>query len=469
MLATLASALLFAVSFDSRTLWPLAWIAPVPVLVLALRSRALVAAISAFAAYTLGGLGFARVYAGLIPVPAIAIATLAPAFVFAIGVLALRFAHARLRAGIAVYCLPALWVAYEHLACIGSPHGTLLSIAYSQIEFSPLIQVASLTGFTGISFVLMLVPTALALAIHQRNARQVRWRWIGGPIALVAIVLAWGMWRLHSAPGLPAVHVGMASNDSTLSQFGSTSRNDALSVVEQYAKDIAALASRGVDVVVLPEKLATVTTEYLTDAEGILAAAARTYHVTVVAGLDYRAQGVRRNMALVFSNTGEIVAEYDKIHMLPGFEDGYVSGHEPGRLGILGQPYGVAICKDMDFDSMARLHAAAGTRLMFVPAWDFVRDAHFHAQGARLRGVEGGFSVVRAARQGLLTATDDRGRVLAELSSTSATDALLDAYVPVGSGVTPFSRYGSWFAWVCVAGIAGLMAASGLTRRAGKK
>ena len=51
--------------------------------------------------------------------------------------------------------------------------------------------------------------------------------------------------------------------------------------------------------------------------------------------------------------------------------------------------------------------------LLLVPAWDFDVDGWLHGRMAILRGVESGFSIVRAPKQGILTVTDDRGRVLA--------------------------------------------------------
>ena len=58
---------------------------------------------------------------------------------------------------------------------------------------------------------------------------------------------------------------------------------------------------------------------------------------------------------------------------------------------------------------------------MLVPAYDFDRDASLHASMAVLRGVEGGFSVVRAARHGLLTVSDRYGRIVDHKASADAT------------------------------------------------
>jgi apolipoprotein N-acyltransferase len=67
---------------------------------------------------------------------------------------------------------------------------------------------------------------------------------------------------------------------------------------------------------------------------------------------------------------------------------------------------------------------------------------------AILRGVESGFSIARSVKQGILTITDDRGRVLAERNTASAPFVTLIATVPVHHDLTFYDRYGDWFAWV---------------------
>jgi apolipoprotein N-acyltransferase len=70
---------------------------------------------------------------------------------------------------------------------------------------------------------------------------------------------------------------------------------------------------------------------------------------------------------------------------------------------------------------------------------------------ALMRGVEDGFSMVRAAKNGYLTVSDDRGRVLAEVRSDAAPFATLVASVPAAHSATLYLLMGDWFAWLaCV-------------------
>jgi hypothetical protein len=87
----------------------------------------------------------------------------------------------------------------------------------------------------------------------------------------------------------------------------------------------------------------------------------------------------RRNLALVFSPEGNQLAEYDKKHFIPVFEDGYQIGAKPEFFPVSGVKCGVAICKDMDFPNWTAQYARAGAGILFVPAWDFVQD-EFHQE-----------------------------------------------------------------------------------------
>jgi apolipoprotein N-acyltransferase len=152
-------------------------------------------------------------------------------------------------------------------------------------------------------------------------------------------------------------------------------------------------------------------------------------------------------MAVAFVS-GEQALVYDKRHRL--FPD--EAKYRPGtRAGLIGNGMALAICKDLDFPRTIRSDAQAGIRLMMVPANDFYLDDWLHARPAVMRGVENGFAVVRTAIHGLATVSDDRGRVLALARAEKPGFVIAQADVPLGSGPTMYTRYGDWFAWLCVA------------------
>lgn len=110
----------------------------------------------------------------------------------------------------------------------------------------------------------------------------------------------------------------------------------------------------------------------------------------------------------------------------------------------------MAICKGLDFTNPARTYGRAGVGLMLTPAWDFRVDGFWHGHIAVMRAVEDGFSLLRASRNGLLTVVDDRGRVVAEIASSTAPFATLLATVPAEHGYTLFLSLGDWFGWCAI-------------------
>jgi apolipoprotein N-acyltransferase len=71
---------------------------------------------------------------------------------------------------------------------------------------------------------------------------------------------------------------------------------------------------------------------------------------------------------------------------------------------------------------------------------------------AILCGVKNEFSIARAPRHGVLTISDNRGRVVAEKSTAGAALTTILGPVPVPQEVTLYSRFGDWFAW-CFVGL----------------
>ena len=152
-----------------------------------------------------------------------------------------------------------------------------------------------------------------------------------------------------------------------------------------------------------------------------------------------------------YSATGEIETIYRKHHLVPTWESRSTPGTE---LSVLTQPMGqvgIQICRDMDYPESGPalcenkqdcFWCLPGTRgLPSMPS--------FHGHMSVMRGVEGGFSMVRDAKNGLLTASDDRGRILAE-EPTRTDGALVTmvARVPLRHDSTLYQRSGDWFAWV---------------------
>ncbi len=88
---------------------------------------------------------------------------------------------------------------------------------------------------------------------------------------------------------------------------------------------------------------------------------------------------------------------------------------------------------------------------MLIPAWDFGRDAWMETATAVLRGVESGYSVVRAGRNSYLDVSDRYGRTVARAPSAKLPGRSLVAALPLGPATpTIYARTGDVFGWLCV-------------------
>ena len=429
--------------------WELTWLAPVPVLAFALRAPASAAALASLAAWTLGGLNLWHYYRGIlgVPLPVVLVAITVPAIAFAGLALLMRALAGRGRTLLATLALPSGWTALEHVASRLSPHGTFGSLAYTQMDCLPVVQVASLLGISGITFLLTLVPSAIAAATLPTAART-RPAILGTTAAALALALVYGGWRLvRDDPGRTSVTVGLAAADRP-EQPAPAESEAGRELLAAYSREVAGLASRGAEIVVLPETVVRVGIEGVTtvrrsiggDAGGRL----------LVLGADLLDPRGEANAAIAFVPGRPAPAVYTKQHLLPPFESRFQPGRELTVLDTRWGSLGLAVCKDMDFAPLGRRYAARGVSLLLVPAWDFTADGWLHSRMAVLRGVEGGFAVARAARGGRLTICDDRGRIVAEAASAEAPVASVLGAVRARAEGTPYARLGDWFAWLAV-------------------
>lgn len=456
--ALAASALLLYFGTGLHPVWWLTWIAIIPVLVVAPRLRAASSFEVSALAWFIGGLNFWHYAHSEIELPLgiILVFLTVPALAFGLTTLAFRALVRRGALGKAILIVPALWVTYEYLTEITSINSTFGNLGYTQMNFLPVVQIASLTGIWGISFCLFLFSTAIAVLLVEPGSRSHKAKLAASVAIFLGAVLLYGAWRLRAQPGASrSVEVGLIGT-GTEHEFPQTDEAG-LELLRLYASRIVEGAPRDAHVFVLPEKITVMSDEGTTQVDALFKSTAVRVHATIVVGLDRGTRTHRVNEARVYSPVGT-VASYVKHHLVPGFE----RVDQPGTTRtVMSEPsgvWGVQICKDMDFPRLSRDYGDGRVGLLLVPAWDFVIDGWLHGRMAILRGVEDGFTIVRSAKEGRLTVTDSRGRVLAEENNETGGFHELFAAAPAEHVNTLYTRWGDWFAWLNLALLAGLLA-----------
>ena len=449
--AGLASAAFAYLGTGLHPIWWLLWLAPVPVLAVAPRLRGGAAFLLSSVAWLIGEMNQWNYVTHEIELPLqiIVLFFVVPSVVFGFGVLFMRSFLRRGSLFLASLAFPVYWVAYEYLTEIASPHSTWGNLAYTQMNCLPIIQIASITGVWGISFIVFVFAgtiAALLSGVGKPWKRRVLAVAVG---ALVCALFLFGKWRLQSNPAVQSVAVTLIAKDVPMSVYLST-EEQALKLLHEYADEVRRATPAGTQAVVLPEKIGRVGESALAEVDALFSSTATATHAAIVFGLVRRTPSAAFNSSRFYSPDGTLEANYDKHHLLPGIE--------PEKSGdkrvLVNQPsgyWGLQICKDMDFPKLSREYAAEGANLLLVPAWDFNLDRWLHARMAVLRAVENGFALARSARNGLLTLSDNRGRILAEAATMPGRFQSITGKVNVLRGVTFYTRTGDWFAWLCIA------------------
>jgi len=460
IVAAILSGVLFYFVFGLNPYWLAAWLAPIPLLLAAFYARGREARALAWLASAIGLTSqFAYYWKTTGPVASVVLIILQ--------ILLWGFIIGRTRAAVVtsshwltIFVYPVILGAVDTLVAFFSPHGTAGSMAFAQMAFLPVVQIASVLGAPAIVFLVSLFASTVAVGLYR--GRDISRPWLGYGLAAAVLIsaLGWGAFRLRAAVVGPSVKVGLVAVDDFVGPGVPASRAEA--VWAAYDQAVRKLAGQGARIVVLPEKVfylapdevyARLSQHKAKTRLGQFATLARDAGVHLVVGLRLNGYLGDRNVSCLFNPSGQLAAEYDKQHMVPYLESDLTPGHENIEVRIDGEPYGLVICRDMFFTDLGQAYSRLGVAALLVPAWDFYVDAWWASRVAALRGVEGGYSVVRASRESFLTVSDRYGHILAQERSAYLPGASLLGTLPLGPATpTPYARFGDIFGWLCVAG-----------------
>jgi apolipoprotein N-acyltransferase len=423
----------------------LTWLAPLPLLWLAPRVSARMALVVAFVAGVLGTANSWAYFLGSdsIPLPMVFVIVLGQALLLTLAVGLFRLSLVRGRPLVAACAAPAVWVGGLYLMSLTSPVGVMGTLATTQADLPIVLQVAAVTGWWGVEFLVLLVPAAAAAVLAPGIATATRVRTGAVVAVLLVAALGYGVVRLDSTEGGLRVAAIARTDNSWATDITEPAGKD---ILRSYVDQIAALPD-GVRLVVLPEAVFTVDEAGMDDLVEPFRQAADAKDADVVVGAIVRtARGPKYNTVLGIPAGGGRVAVFHKWHVgdSPNTLPGDTLAQLPGGVGLQN-------CMDVNFPAPSRDYALAGARMMAVPADDEDVDGWQHSRTAVLRGVENGMAMAWAATDGRTIVADPWGRVLAEDRTGGKPFASVVADVPGGVGATPYSRLGDWFAWLCLA------------------
>ncbi len=344
-----------------------------------------------------------------------------------------------------IFAYPVCFALMEWLESF-TIQGTFNTIAYSQLHVLPVIQMASFTGYLGVTFIVSLFASTLAYAIFfwQEKKKALTALGIGG-IILVAL-LSYGYARLQAfqeTTPLTQIKVGLASVSRAPKQIFNP--KFAADIFSAYQPLMENLALQHVELILLPEEAFTVTPKTSPQYKTWFSHFAQQHQLRLIVGVHDQQASNTYNSAWVFDAHGHWIGEYYKRHFVPGVEEGLTPGIALLPFNVKANKAGIGICRDMDYPKPANDYGALGTQILFVPAWDFDVDAKVHASGAWLGDIENGYTLVRAARDGFLSVSTPTGEILAKAPAMDPKGSTLIATAPIYVNESFFAKHPWWF------------------------
>lgn len=373
----------------------------------------------------------------------------------------------------AMLLAPFVWVATEMLRGFPfdfrwNPIGTAL------VNNIPLTRLATVTGVYGLSFEVVALNVAFAVAF-QVEARRRRLLLLMSVMAVMVLhagtLLKPAKLPANGTARLVQSNVPILMGEQWTQQY-----------FDQTVKELADLSvpkpgevdpnQPPLDLIVWPESPAPFFINDPNFRHAVSEVARQTHAAVVIGslGLPTNNQGQQLyNSAAIVAPDGSWGARYDKNHLVPfgeyvpfkqllGFANAlthevgdFIPGREHNVLRAGNLAVGAFICYESVFPGEVRDFAANGAEV-FV---NVSNDGWFgdtaapwqHLEQARMRAIENHRWLLRSTNTGITGVIDPFGRVLDTAPRNQRT--YIDVPFSIETDTTFYARHGNWFVWLC--------------------
>ncbi|MFI5174563.1 MAG: apolipoprotein N-acyltransferase [Terriglobia bacterium] len=379
----------------------------------------------------------------------------------------------------------ALWVAVEY----GQTHlfggFPWCLLGYSLVDYLGIMQVTTITGIYGVSFLVCGINVMLAHALYQRKRRLfmgtaiVLGLLLTGDFAFRAGLTERSAESVSQEPQTAASRHEVAILQMNIPQDTDWTRPvfDAwLSTLERML-----LASHA-EIAVMPENPApfyypddrpfTERLESMVNRSGSFLIAG-----VVMSHADAQGHAGSYNSVATLAPDGHLIAAYDKQHLVPFGEyvplrkylsfagkltrevSDFSAGDKYTLSLIHGNRAGIFVCYEAIFPDLVRRFTARGAEVLINitnDGWYGDSSAPYqHFEMSRVRAIENRRYLIRAANTGISAIVDPHGRVLE--MTTLNTQAVLRGGFECRTDRTFYVRFGDVFAWLCVLASGGFL------------
>src|SRR5579859_3203909 len=375
---------------------------------------------------------------------------------------------------------PFFWVTFEfiraHLPEISFPWNLLGYPAGANLA---IVQVTTITGVYGLSFLVAAFNALIAwVDVAKTHAMKKKLLVLGAATAAVMVVLFLGV-RL--VPNATANHFARAvqPNFPEVESYGSDwfgAHSDDLKDLEELS---LAQSKNNPDLIVWPEAPAPFSwqdSRFSTLGSRLAIQADRPF---LAGTIEWKTEKLPSgglgqapyNSAILVDRQGQRVFEYDKMHLVPFGEyepfplihrvvtsvSSEVGGFRKGQNRVVGalpngMKFGTYICYEAIYPGEIREFTDRGANLLINISNDgwFGKSAaaEQHLRMARVRAVENRRWLIRVTNSGITAAVDPYGRTFTSIPRDVRGAA--DLPYDFRTDRTLYSRFGDWFAWLCV-------------------
>lgn len=416
---------------------------------------------------------------------------------FAFFGLAFSLVATRWSKGAALLGAPFFWVALEYTrANLGFMALPWAFLGHSQHQYLPIVQVSSLTGAYGVSFLIVLMNAAITgLAIKLSEKRKsvdffekstLSGRGTTGLVSAAVGLTAISLWygNISLSKPLEGKSIKISVLQGNIEQSKKWDRKYADFIIQKYLDLSRKAADEEPLLIAWPE--ASTPGFILRNMSQLnmlnqLIKETKTFYLIGSAeypkldGRGRRSQGIG-NTAIFFSPDAKVLNQYVKIWLVPFRE--YIpyvdtvpwpafvvpqgarfyekQGSEFTLFDLEGSRFGVVICWEGLFPGLFRQFVKKGASFIV----NITNEAAFGDQAfpyqflaiSIFRAVENRVFLVRAANTGISCFIDPYGRITARLEKDGRDifiDGHLSSQVLVSQGKTFYTQYGDLFAYIC--------------------
>ena len=357
------------------------------------------------------------------------------------------FVHRRLGVRWGIYTFASMAVVLGWIQYTFTPGSSWGLLAHTQLDNLPLVQLVTLTGTGGITFVVAL-GSGLAAAACRVGVKAIRVDLIVFGI-LLATTLIYGQLKLSDAAPGALMRVGAVVSPVTHKEFREAYQN--VDALRAYDDELFARSERAVEFgakVIVWNEIATVMTrasEPAVVARGREFAQKHGVALLMAYGVFETAKPTPASLYInkyrIYGPDGALLDEYVKRHPVPGDPNPVGTKHAK-VVSVFGVKLSGGICYDYGFPEIAWDNANDGADMALVPSSDWRGIDPEHGRMALMNAVAVGLPMVRPVRAATSIASDQYGRLLGSLRADSNGDGVMVVSMPTERVPTLYTRTG---------------------------